>query len=383
MKALVGGKIYTVTKGIIEEGAVLLNEGRIAAVGKNIEIPAGAEIIDCRGCQIMPGIIDAHTHLGISEEGIGEEGWDYNEEADPVTPAMRAIDGFNPQELGVADALRGGVTTVMVAPGSANVVGGQVAVVKTAGSWLDEMLVNGYAGMKVAFGENPKRVYGEQKKSPITRMGTAALLRECLIDAENYRRKKAKDDNWEMDEGMEAMLLVLERKVPLRAHAHRADDMLTAIRIAEEFNLRLVLDHGTEGQKIADILAEKNIPVVFGPLMTSRSKIELKDRFDSTPAVLAQAGVKVAFCTDHPVLPIQYLNIGAGVAMREGLSEEDTFKALTINAAEILGVADRLGSIEAGKDGDLVVYDGYPLEVASKVVRVMVNGETAFERGEK
>lgn len=375
MLLLKGGTILTITQGIIQDGMILIENGKILAVGKKLDYPSTAEIIEAEGKIIMPGIIDAHTHLGISEEGIGEEGWDYNEEVDPVTPYLRALDGINTQEMGVIDALRGGVTTVMVAPGSANVIGGQVAVIKTAGDWLPEMVLRECAGLKVAFGENPKRVYGEQKKTPVTRMGTAAVLREWLVKAQNYLAKQDKEDR---DLGLEVLAKVLKREIPLRAHAHRADDILTALRIAEEFGVDIVIEHGTEGHKIADILARKKIPVVYGPAMTSRCKIELRERLEATPGILAKAGVKVALTTDHPVLPVQFLNIGAGVAVREGMAEEEALKAITLHPAEILGVADRIGSLEEGKDADLIILSGHPLEVSTKVEKVIVNGEVVF-----
>lgn len=378
MLLLKGGKVYTITKGILENGMILIENGKILAIGSEIDYPVGTEVIDVTGKVVMPGLIDAHTHLGISEEGIGEEGWDYNEEVEPLTPALRAIDGINIREMGLQDALSGGVTAVMVAPGSANVIGGQVAVMKTAGSCLQEMILSECAGLKVAFGENPKRVYAEQKKSPVTRMGTAALLREYLIKAQDYLQQKEKGEVGTRDLGLETMLKVLQKEIPLRAHAHRADDIMTALRIAEEFDLAIVIEHATEGYKIAQYLAEKQISVVVGPPMTSRCKIELRERSEATPGILAKAGVKVALTTDHPVVPIQFLNIGAGVAMREGMTEEDALQALTINAAEILGVDERIGSLEVGKDADIVVFNGHPLEVRSKVEKVFVNGKEVF-----
>jgi len=380
MLLLKGGTILTITQGVITDGMILIENGKILAVGKDLDYPEGTEIIEARDKIIMPGIIDAHTHLGISEEGIGEEGWDYNEEVEPITPYLRAIDGINTQEIGVGDAVAGGVTTVMVAPGSANVIGGQVAVIKTAGNWLPEMVLRECAGLKVAFGENPKRVYGEQKKTPVTRMGTAGLLREWLIKGQNYLTKLEKGEEIERDLGLEALVKVLKKEIPLRAHAHRADDILTAIRVAEEFQVDIVIEHGTEGHKIASLLAEKNIPVVYGPAMTSRCKVELRERSEITPGVLAKAGVKVALTTDHPVLPVQFLNIGAGVAVREGMEEEEALKAITINAAQILGVDQRIGSIEAGKDADLIILSGHPLEVRTKVEKVLVDGKVVFVR---
>jgi len=379
-----GGTIYTITQGIISEGMILIENGKILEIGQNLSCVPETQVIDAKGKVIMPGMIDAHTHLGISEEGIGEEGWDYNEEVEPVTSYLRALDGINTQEMGFGDALRGGVTTVMVAPGSANVLGGQVAVMKTAGQWLPEMVLRECAGVKAAFGENPKRVYGGQKKSPVTRMAIAGILREYLVKAQNYLEKGEKTHRegelLERDLGLEVMVKVLRKEIPLRAHAHRADDILTALRIGEEFDLDLVLEHATEGHKIAALLAQKKIPAVVGPAFSSRSKVELRERSDITPAVLAQAGVLVALTTDHPVLPVQFLNLAAGLAVRGGMGEEEALQAITINPARILGVASRVGSLEQGKDADLVIFKGHPLEIMSKVEKVLVNGELVFSQ---
>lgn len=381
MLVIKGGTIYTITQGIIANGMILIENGKILEIGVNLSYPQDSEVIDAAEKVIIPGLIDAHTHLGISEEGTGVEGWDYNEEVDPVTPYLRALDGINTQEMGMQDAVAGGVTTVMVAPGSANIIGGQIAVIKTAGNWIPDMVLRECAGLKIALGENPKRVYGEQKKSPITRMATAGILREYLVKAQNYlaRREKAKEhDLLELDLGLEVLGKVLRREIPLRAHAHRADDILTALRIAQEFQVDLVIEHATEGHKIADILAESKTPAVVGPLMSSRSKVELRDRSDTTPAILNQAGVLVALTTDHPVLPIQFLNIAAGIAVREGMKEEEALKAITINPAQILGVDQRVGSLEKGKDADLVILNGHPLAIQTKVEQVLVNGQVVF-----
>lgn len=379
MLLIKGGTIITVTQEVIPEGMILIENGKILAIGKDLSYPEDTKVIDAAGKIIMPGMVDAHTHLGISEEGVGEEGWDYNEEVNPITPHLRALDGINTQEMGIYDAVQGGVTTVMVAPGSANVIGGQIAVIKTAGFWIPDMVLRESAGLKVAFGENPKRIYSVQKKSPATRMGTAGLLREHFVKAENYLAKKEKADQiTEKDLGLEVLVRVLKREIPLRAHAHRADDIITAIRIAEEFGVDLVVEHATEGHKIAEIIAGKNIPVVVGPAMSSRSKVELRDRSDATAAVLSQAGVLVALTTDHPVLPIQLLNVTAGLAVREGMAEEEALKAITINPAKILGVDQQVGSLEKGKDADIIILSGHPLEVRTRVEKVFVNGNLVF-----
>lgn len=387
MQAIVNGEVWTVARGKIKGGTVLIDQGKIVAVGERVPLPEGTEVYEAGGRIVTPGIVDAHTHLGISEEGIGFEGADYNERTDPVTPHLRALDGINPEEMGLADAVEGGVTACTVAPGSANVVGGQVVALKTRGTVVDRMVLRQPAGVKVAFGENPKRVYYEQKKSPVTRMATAGLLRKALNDARNYSEKRGATSNAAengerpgVDLGLEVLVGVLERRYPLRAHAHRADDILTAIRVAEEFDVDLVIEHATEGHKIASELAKRGIPAAVGPLLTSRSKYELRERSLATPRVLHEAGVKFALITDHPVVPIQFLPLCAGLAVREGLPEEAAFRAITLSAAEIMGVADRIGSLEAGKDADLVVWSGDPLEVRSHPVSVWCDGEVAFRR---
>lgn len=378
--AIKNAKILTITQGIIEKGTVLIDGSRIVAVGESVDIPAGAEIIDGTGKVVMPGMIDAHGHAGVDEDGIGIEGWDYNESVDPVTPHLRALDGLNPEDQGLTDAYRGGVTAMCIVPGSANVIGGEGVVIHTYGRIVDEMIIKNSGGLKVAFGENPKRVYREQKKSPVTRMAIAALLRENLVKAQNYMKKleEAKADPSkapERDLKMETLVRVLRREIPLRAHAHRADDIMTAIRIAEEFNVRLVLEHCTEGHKIADEIARRGLPAIVGPSLTSRAKVELRDRSFTTPGVLYKAGVKVAFTMDHPVIPVQYLPVSAALAVRAGMPEHAAYEALTINPAEILGIDDRFGSIEVGKEADLVVWSGEPLDIRSVPEKVIIGGK--------
>jgi len=338
------------------------------------------ELYNATGKWVLPGFIDAHCHVGIGEEIYNYEGDDLNEMTDPLTPELRVIDGINPEDEGFRDARLGGVTAAFTCPGSANVIGGTGVVVKTSGRIVEEMIVRDPAGLKVAFGENPKFVYGEQKKMPMTRMGTAALLRQALVDTQNYREKieqgKSDPDKLpERDLGLETMNLVLDKKIPLRAHAHRADDIMTAIRIAQEFEVDLVLEHCTEGHKIADIIKKYNYPAVIGPSLINRSKVELKDKTFETPGVLARAGVKVAIMTDHSVTPIEYLPLCAALAVRSGMQEEDALKAITIWPAEILGVANQMGSLEEGKDADIVVWDGKPLDLASSPQIVLINGQ--------
>ncbi len=380
-KAIINARIITVTGPVLERGTLLWENGKITAVGEHIPVPADAEIFDLSGKTIVPGFIDAHTHIGILEE-IYPEGDDVNEMADPVTPELQALDAVNPYDMAFQDALSGGITTVMTGPGSANVISGVSLVMKTAGRSLEEMVIVPQAGLKVAFGENPKRVYGEQKKMPGTRMAIAALLRQALMDAEDYRAKKAKAQKdgevIERDLGLENILLVLEHKMPLRAHAHRADDIATALRIAEEFKVDLVIEHGTEAHKLIPELLRRKVPVVVGPTLTSRSKVELAELNWQTASALYQAGIPVTITTDHSVVPIQYLPLCAALAVKKGLPEEAALEAITINAARILGLESRIGSLEAGKDADFVVFDGYPLDWRSRVEQVYINGQEVY-----
>jgi imidazolonepropionase-like amidohydrolase len=383
--AIRGGKVHTITNGIIENGTILVEDGKITAVGSGLSIPPGAEVIEAEGKFIFPGFIDAHTHMGMFEEGMGFEGEDGNELTDPITPHLRALDGINPEDLAFKDALAAGITTVISGPGSGNVVGGQTLAMKTAGGTMEEMVIKDPVGMKIAFGENPKRVYGKDKKIPSTRMGTAALLRDSLIQSQNYlqklnKHKEKPEEAFERQLKWEAMLGVLEGKIPLRAHAHRADDILTALRIAEEFGVKIIIEHATEGHKIAHILAEKGVSAVVGPGLTSRSKIELRELAFRTPGILAKAGVQVALMTDHPVIPIQYLPICAALAVKEGMEEADAFRAITINAAQIAGIAERVGSIEPGKDADLTIFDGHPFSYLTRVEQVYVDGKLAYRK---
>ena len=385
MLAIKGGLVLTMAGKIYQQGIVLIDGQKIIQVSDNINIPHGAEIIDASGKIVMPGLIDAHSHVGIFEEIYQTEGDDGNEIYDPVTPHLRAIDAINPEDLAFSDALQGGVTAVFTGPGSANVIGGESLVIKTHGQIIDDMVVRRPAGIKVAFGENPKRVYGKQQKLPSTRMSTAALLREALVRAVDYSKKiesagqdpaKAPD----RDLKLEALVRVLQKKEPLRAHAHRADDIMTAIRIADEFNVDIIIEHCTEGHKIAGELAKRNIPAVLGPAFTNRAKVELKEKSFRTPGILAKAGVKIAIMTDHPVVPIQYLSLCAAMSVKEGLSEEEGLKAITINAAEILGLGDRMGSLEAGKDADVIILDGPLFDLKTRVEQVFINGQLVYKR---
>ena len=375
------GTIKTMEGPDITNGEILIDGEIIKKVGKNIEVDEDVEIIDASECIVVPGLIDGHCHLGMWEEGIGFEGADGNESVDPVTPQMRAIDSINPMDEGFKLAREGGVTTAVTGPGSANVIGGTFAAIKTYGNRIDDMIIKYPTAMKIAFGENPKRVYNEKDKSPITRMATASILRETLFKAQKYyedfeRGKKEPDDKPEFDMKLEALLPVMDKEIPLKAHAHRADDIFTALRIAKEFNLDITLDHCTEGHLIADELSKENKAALVGPSLSEKSKYELKNLTFDTPRILQEAGVLIAIITDSPVVPLQYLTLVAGLAVKSGLKEEEAWKAITINAAKITGIDDRVGSIKEGKDADIVIFEGNPLRnIDSKPKKVIINGK--------
>ncbi len=401
MVAITNGKIITITQGVLEYGTVLVNDGHIVAIGEQVEIPEGTEVYDATGKVVMPGLIDAHCHVGIFHDGIGWEHADGNEMTDPITPHLRALDAIYPDEKVFNELVAAGVTTVLTGPGSANLIGGQWVCLKTVPKPnVADMVLLEPAGMKMALGENPKRVYGGQKKLPSTRMGNAALLRQSLVDAQNYLAKWERYEDEQakyqakLEEGetgidaptppdrdlkLEALGKVLRREMKARVHAHRADDMLTAIRIAEEFELDLTLEHATEGYKIADILVEKNIPVTAGPILFSRSKYELRDMTPENPGIMAKAGVNVAIQTDE-MSAVKYLTINAALAVREGMPEDEALKAITINPAEVIGVADRIGSLEVGKDADIVVFSGHPFDYRTVVDYVFVDGDLVYQR---
>lgn len=377
MILLKNAKIYTMDNDIIDNGCILIENGLIKAVGEKIE-NAEAEVIDLAGKFITPGLIDAHCHLGLFEDGIGFEGADANEATDPITPHLRAIDGINPMDKTFDEALNGGVTTVSSGPGSANVIGGQFVIIRTHGDKVDDMIIKQPSAMKCAFGENPKRVYNEKKKSPSTRMATAAELREALFKAINYKNEKAKDDS-KFDFKMEALLPVINKEIPLKIHAHRADDILTAIRIVKEFDLDMTLDHCTEGHLIVDYLKNENYPAIVGPSLSERSKFELKNLTFETPGILNKAGVKTAIMTDSPVIPLQYLNLCAALAQKSGMDEYEALKAITLYPAEILRIDDQLGSITPGKVADLVVWDQHPLNIQANTDKIFIKGELVKE----
>lgn len=381
MLLIKNGLIYTMAGDVIENGSVLIKNGKIEKVGRDIEAPRGSEIIDAGGRMVLPGFVEAHCHLGLEEDAIGFEGDDVNEMIDPVTPEIRAIDGINPMDRTLREAYEAGVTTAITGPGSANVIGGQAVAIKTYGHRVDNMIIKNPVAMKVAFGENPKRVYKEQKKSPITRMATAAILREYLFKAKAYMEKKEDSNNKDWDFKLEAMIPVLKREIPIKAHAHRADDIFTALRIAKEFNIDITLDHCTEGHLIADDLAKEGKGAIVGPTMGHRSKFELKNTTFETPKILNEKGVKIAITTDSPVIPLHHLSLCAGLAHKGGLDEIEAYRAITINPAEIIGIDDRVGSIEVGKDADVVIFDGNPIkDVNFETFITIIDGKIVYKR---
>jgi imidazolonepropionase-like amidohydrolase len=387
MLAIKGGKIYTISNGVIDNGTILIENGKITKVGKRVKIPEDAEVIDASGKVVMPGLVEAHCHIGIIEEKIGWAGSDGNEMTDPATPHIRALDAIkaNADEGGLEAALKAGITTAQILPGSANVIGGTGVVIKTAPKVvIDEMVIRNPSGMKIAFGENPRRVYGEgQKKMPSTRMGVAGVLREWLQNTKNYMEKKEryKDDPEkipEFDIRLEALIPVLKKEIPLRAHAHRADDVATAVRIAEEFDVKISWEHATEGHRIAEWIAKKGISAVWGPSLMARPKWEMRELSFDTPRIMHEAGVEFAIQTDSLGSSVAFLPLCAGLAVRNGLPYEVALSAITLTAAKILGVDDRVGSIEAGKDADIRILDGDPLELMTKVETVLIEGKIVY-----
>ena len=376
------GYIKTMAGPDIENGAILIDDnGKIAAVGADIPCPEGAQVIDAEGRLVTPGCVDAHCHIGLDNQGMGWEGRDYNEIVDPITPQMRAIDSINPMDEAFGLGLQGGVTTVCTGPGSANVVGGTFVAMKLAGKRVDNMIVKEPLAMKCAFGENPKRCYGQgSKKAPMTRMGTAALLRELLFKTRRYMEDKEAGKNPGFDMKLESMIPVLKGEIPLKAHAHRADDILTSIRIAKEFGVGITLDHCTDGALIADELAEEGRWAFVGPSLGNKSKIELANKSFTTPAVLHEAGVPISIITDAPVIPLQYLPMCAGLAVNAGLDMEEAWRAITINPATAIGIADRVGSLEPGKDADIVIWTADPLKtVGGEAYTTIVNGKIVYQ----
>lgn len=385
MLAIINGLVKTMSGEDLQKGQIIIEDGKIKAVGTNLEIPDDAQIIDAAGLLVTPGLVDGHCHIGMWEEGIGFEGEDGNEDVEPITPQLRAIDAINPMDMGFQDAIEGGVTTAVTGPGSANVIGGTFLAMKTYGKRVDDMVIKNPVAMKIAFGENPKRVYNEQHKSPVTRMAIAAMLRETLYEAKQYMEDleasaEDPDRKPDFDLKLDALLPVMKKQIPLKAHVHRADDIFTALRIAKEFDLDITLDHCTEGHLIPEELAAAGKPCLIGPTFGSRTKVELKNKSFETPKVLMEAGLKVAIITDSNVIPIQHINMCAGMAVKAGLAEDEAWKSITIYPAEINGINSRVGSIEEGKDADIAIFKGNPLlDIDYETMMTIIDGKIVYK----
>ncbi|WP_226961770.1 MULTISPECIES: amidohydrolase [Streptomyces] len=382
--AIRSGYVVPVDGEPITGGTVLVVDGRIAAVGPDAEVavPDGVRVVDASGRWVLPGFVEAHGHIGVHEEGEGWAGDDTNEMTDPVGARMRALDAINPADQGFADALAGGVTSAVIKPGSGNPIGGQTVAVKCWGRTVDEMLVRQPVSVKSALGENPKRVYGEKKQLPSTRQGVAAVIRDALTRADAYRARRARaeadGEPFERDLTLEVLARVLDGELPWCQHTHRADDIATAIRLADEFGYRLVINHGTEAHLLADEIARRDIPVISGPLFTTRSKVEVRQRTLANPGILDRAGVRVAITTDHPVIPINFLVHQVTLSVKEGLDRDRALATITTNPAAILGLDDRVGALRPGLDGDVVIWSGDPLDVMSRALRVFVEGREVY-----
>ncbi|MBE5876729.1 MAG: amidohydrolase [Lachnospiraceae bacterium] len=379
---IVNGKIFTMEGEPIESGYVRIEKGKIVDVGymSNYEKKQNdGEALDVKGAWVLPGLIEPHAHIGITEEKWGTIADDCNEATSPITASVRALDAVNPMDPAFHDAIAAGITSVMVGPGSANVVGGQFLFMKTQGRCIDHMVVKVPAAMKVAFGENPKTTYSGLNQCPATRMGIACMLRKTLFQASQYKKDKESGNLAKEDFEMEPWIPVLNKEIPLKAHAHRADDILTVIRIAKEFDIDITIDHGTESHLIVDEIVVSGFPVISGPHFTSRSKLEIQNMNPKTSKVLQEAGVLFSITTDHPVSMIQYLPLCAGLAVKNGLSIEDGLKAMTINAARICRVDDRVGSLKKGKDADIAIFTGNPMELFTKTLYTIIDGEIIYE----
>ncbi|WBU38366.1 amidohydrolase [Homoserinibacter sp. YIM 151385] len=383
--AITGGYVVPVAGPAIEGGTVLVERGTITAVGsrEQVAVPDGARIVDAAGRWVLPGFIEAHGHVGIHEEGVGVEGNDTNEMTGPNMAGVRAIDAIDIDDEGFRDALRGGITSVVVKPGSGNPIGGRTLAMKTwGGRTIDEQVISDAVSVKSALGENPKRVYGAKAQTPSTRLGVALVIRQAFEEARHYAASRAEaaleSKPFKRDLALETLAAVLDGELIWDQHVHRHDDIATAIRLADEFGYRLVINHGTEGNKVADVLAERDIPVIFGPMFTARAKVELKDRAIANLAALARAGVRVAITTDHPVVPIDFLVHQASLAVKEGLPRQVALEALTVNPAAILGLDGRVGALAPGLDADLVIWSGDPLDVGSRAELVLVGGREVY-----
>lgn len=372
-----GGRIFDAVNREPYVADILVKDGKIVAIGADLPASQNVEVVDAAGLNVYPGFVEAHGHIGLDGWAIGYEGSDYNEYTDPVTPQLRAIDGINPFDYSLKDAALGGVTTLCSGPGSSNVIGGTFAVFKTVGKCIDDMCLKENAAMKIAFGENPKRCYRDKGIS--SRMSTAAKLRDMLFRAKEYMEKidAANGDPSKMPAfnlQFNAMLPVMRGEIPLKAHAHQANDILTAVRIASEFGVKLTLEHVTEGALIVDELVRANVPLAIGPTDGQPSKIELKNKSWETPGIMSKAGCHVSIITDSPVTMQSQLRFCAAMAVQNGMDPFEGLKAITINPAEHIGVADRVGSIEVGKDADLVLMDGCLYKLETKVVATYIEG---------
>ncbi|MEU6720111.1 amidohydrolase [Nonomuraea sp. NPDC046802] len=380
--AITSGYVVPIDGDPIDGGTVLIIDGKIAEVGRDVAVPDGVPVVDAAGGWVLPGFVEAHGHLGVYEEAEGWAGQDTNEMTDPNGARLRALDAINPADLAFADALSGGVTTTVIKPGSGNPIGGQTVAIKCWGRSVDEMLLKEPVSVKSALGENPKRVYGDQKKLPSTRQGVAAVIRDAFMKAQDYKAKREaaaqEGKPFDRDGTLEILVRVLDGELPWCQHTHRADDIATALRLADEFGYRVVLNHGTEGHLLADTLAERNVPVIIGPLFTSRSKVELRQRSLRNPGILARAGVELAITTDHPVVPIHFLVHQATLAVKEGLDPVVALRSITLNPARIMGLDDRVGALRPGLDGDVVIWSGDPLDVMSRAMRVYVSGREVY-----
>ncbi len=381
-RAYVNARLFPISRPPVEKGLLLTRGGKIVFAGSG-EAPADAEVIDLSGKTVLPGFVDGHAHVGLWGEWYGQVQQDGNEATNPVTPEARAIDSVWPAHFAFNDASSGGVTTVQVTPGSGNIIGGEAAVIKTAGKVVDDMIVRNPSGMKAALGENPKGLYGRKGKMPSTRMGNAAVLRAALYKARDYERKleAAKKDPAkapDTDLGLLGLLKVLRREIPLRIHAHRADDIVTAVRIAEEFDIDFSIEHCTDGATVAEFLGKRKAKVNVGPSMWRRAKVETWNISLETAGILAKAGCRVSIISDHPFHPVQFLSTAAAMCWANGMSEEDALRAVTLTPAETLGVDDRVGSLDEGKDADFVVWSGHPFRIRSKVEQVFIGGVKVF-----
>ncbi len=370
------GNLYTMESEEPVNADLFVSNGKIAEIAKNIEVTDDVKVVDATGMNVFPGFIDAHSHLGICEEKASAQVDESNENTNPIMPAVRAIDGVNPMDSAFHNALASGVTGVMVGPGSANPIGGQFAFIKTYGRCIDDMIVLAPAAIKIAFGENPMTNYGLNGNTPSCRMGTASLIREELFRAKQYFEN---ENNQQKDFLLESYRDLFDGKIPLKAHVHRADDILTAIRIAKEFEIDLTLDHCTEGHLIAEEIAKSGFPAIVGPSLASRNKKEVSQSDFKTAGILKKTGVTVAITTDHPVSRIQYLPLCAALAAKEGLGEYDALKAITIDAAKICRVDHRLGSLKVGKDADFVIFEGSPFDIFSRVHVTVIDGKIVWQ----